>query len=50
MDKYKNLKKHLEQQIKVSKQLDSDWIYMLRKEAETILEMLKNKDKDGEEQ
>lgn len=38
-DKLKNLKKHLKQQIKVSEQLDSDWVYILRKEAKTCLEL-----------
>lgn len=43
-DKLKNLKKHLKQQIKVSKQLDSDWVYILRKEAEKCLELAEAED------
>lgn len=39
VDKVKNLKKHLKRQIDVSKKLDSDWVYILRKEAETCLEL-----------
>lgn len=43
-DKLKNLKKHLKQQIKVSEQLDSDWVYILRKEAKTCLELAEAED------
>lgn len=44
LDKLKNLKKHLKQQIKVSEQLDSDWVYILRKEAKTCLELAEAED------
>jgi hypothetical protein len=54
IDNVKNLKKHLRTQISVSKHLDSDWVYITRKEAEkclelaeaeeVILDMLKQKD------
>ena len=39
IDKMKNLKKHLKTQIDKAKQLDSNWVYILRSEAETCLEL-----------
>ena len=34
IDQYKNLKKHLQTQIKTAVRLDSKWVYILREEAE----------------
>lgn len=39
IDKLKNLKKHLKRQIAEADKVDSDWVYILRKEAETCLEL-----------
>ena len=39
IDRMKNLKAHLTAQIKKAKQLDSKWVYILKEEAETCLEL-----------
>ena len=39
IDRMKNLKKHLRAQIEKARQLDSKWVYILEKEAETCLEL-----------
>ena len=39
IDRMKNLKAHLSAQIKKAKQLDSKWVYILKEEAETCLEL-----------
>ena len=39
IDRMENLKKHLNTQIKKAKQLDSKWVYILKEEAETCLEL-----------
>ena len=59
IDHIKNLKKHLKTQISVASRLDSDWVYILKKDAEkclelaeaedVILDMLKNAEEDKSE-
>jgi len=44
IDKLKNLKKHLKRQIAEADKVDSDWVYILRKEAETCLELAEAED------
>ena len=54
IDNLKNLKRHLKAQLATAKSLDSDWVYIRKKEAEkclelaeaeeVILDMLKQKD------
>lgn len=39
IDRMKNLKAHMTAQIKKAKQLDSKWVYILKEEAETCLEL-----------
>lgn len=44
IDDVKNLKKHLSTQINRAKQLDSNWVYILRCEAEKCLELAEAED------
>ena len=44
IDKLKNLKKHLKRQIAEADKVDSDWVYILRKEAEVCLELAEAED------
>ena len=39
LDKIKNLKKHLETQIKEADKVGSDWVYIRKIEAEKCLEL-----------
>ena len=39
-----NLKKHLRTQIKRAKQLDSNWVYILKEDAEKCLELAEAED------
>lgn len=43
-DRLKNLKKHLTTQIKQANRLDSDWVYILKVEAQTCLELAEAED------
>ena len=43
-DQYKNLKKHLQTQIRTAKRLDSKWVYILREEAEKCLDLAEAED------
>lgn len=40
----KNLKQHLRTQIKRAKQLDSNWVYILKEDAEKCLELAEAED------
>lgn len=44
IDKIKNLKKHLNRQIKEAEKVDSDWVYILKIEAEKCLELAEAED------
>lgn len=44
IDNLKNLKKHLQTQISKAKQLDSNWVYILKSEAEKCLELAEAED------
>ena len=39
IDRMKNLKEHLSAQIKKAQALDSKWVYILKTEAETCMEL-----------
>lgn len=39
MDRVKNLKEHLQTQIRKAKSLSSKWVYILEEEAETCLKL-----------
>lgn len=44
IDDVKHLKERLKRQIKRSKELDSEWVYILRSEAEKCLELAEAQD------
>ena len=44
IDKIKNLKKHLKRQIAEADHVDSDWVYILKVEAEKCLELAEAED------
>lgn len=44
IDKIKNLKRHLSRQIKEANSVDSDWVYILKVEAEKCLELAEAED------
>ena len=44
IDRLKNLKKHLEYQIKEADKVSSDWVYIRKKEAEECLQLAEAED------
>lgn len=48
IDSIKNMKKHLSQQIKEANGQGSEWVYILKSEAEKCLELAETKDKESE--
>lgn len=44
IDNVKNLKKHLQRQIKEANKVNSEWVYILKIEAEKCLELAEAED------